>query len=105
MRRDRTDAFIEEIRTLPTFAARDATDRVWSEHLAAIEFALHEIDRRADNDPASIEIFDKLVAVITDTGEIIYEEPAPIGQKAQPATDRQPRKTAETMKGFLTTPE
>jgi hypothetical protein len=80
MRRDRTDAFIEEIRTLPTFAARDATDRVWSEHLAAIEFALHEIDRRADNDPASIEIFDKLVAVITDNGQPLRQRLLEVGK-------------------------
>jgi hypothetical protein len=60
------DAFIAEIRTGPAFAAVAAADRAWSEHLAAIEFALNEIDRRADNDPAMIEIFDKVVAIVTD---------------------------------------
>lgn len=58
------DTFIAEIQTLPTFAARAATDRVWSEHLAAIEFALNEIDRRADSDPQMIEIFDRIENVI-----------------------------------------
>jgi hypothetical protein len=60
------DDFITEIRDLPAFTAVAAADRVWSEHLAAIEFALQEIDRRADNDPAMIEAFDKIVALITD---------------------------------------
>jgi hypothetical protein len=60
------DAFIVEIRDLPEFAAVAATDGVWAKHLAAIEFALNEIDRRADNDPAMIEVFDKVVAIVTD---------------------------------------
>jgi hypothetical protein len=53
---DKIDAFIAEIRTRPAFAAVAAADRVWSEHLTAIEFALNEIDRRANEDPAMVEV-------------------------------------------------
>jgi hypothetical protein len=65
----RIDAFISEIRVLPAFAAAAEADDAWAKHLGAIEFALHEIDRRADNDPAMIEIFDKVVAIVTDNAK------------------------------------
>jgi hypothetical protein len=43
------DAFITEIRYRPRFKAAVASDPIWSAHLDAIEFALNEIDRRADS--------------------------------------------------------
>jgi hypothetical protein len=60
------DDFIDQIRDQPKFVAAAASDTVWFNHLAAIEFGLNEIDRRANDDPAMIEAFDTVVAVIAD---------------------------------------
>jgi hypothetical protein len=82
------DDFITEIRDLPAFAARAAADRVWSGHLAAIEFALNEIDRRADNDPAMIEVFDKVVAIVADDKLPLRQRLVDLNEVLIPLRDR-----------------
>jgi hypothetical protein len=58
------DAFIAEIRSQPAFVAAAASDSKFSDHLDNIERGLNFVDRQADNDPATIEIFDKIQDVI-----------------------------------------
>ena len=58
------DAFIAEIRTRSTFADAAASDPKWFEHLDNIERGLNAVDRKADGDPATIEVFDRIVIVI-----------------------------------------
>jgi hypothetical protein len=58
------DAFISEVRCRPGFVAASATDSNWIDQLAAIERLLYSIDRMADDDPAILEIFDKIQEVI-----------------------------------------
>jgi hypothetical protein len=62
---DKIEAFIAEIRNWPKFVAEVSLDGPrWTRELEAIERGLNFIDRKADDDPATIEIFDKIVAVI-----------------------------------------
>jgi hypothetical protein len=61
---DKIEIFISEIRNWPEFVAAAASDSRLPEHVDAIERGLNFIDRKADDDPATIEIFDKIVAVI-----------------------------------------
>ena len=63
---NKLDNFIAEIKSRPGFITAAAADPIWSSHLAAIEFTLNEIDRRADSDPRIIEIFDSVVAIVAD---------------------------------------
>jgi hypothetical protein len=82
------DSFVDKIKHRPKFAAAAASDPVWSEHLAAIEFALKEIDRRANDDPAMVEVFDNVVALISDNDRTLRQRlhrPSPISA-AQPPT-------------------
>jgi hypothetical protein len=58
------DAFITEVRNMPVFIKAAATDEKWFAELAAIERVLNTIDRKADDDPATIEVFDKIQDVI-----------------------------------------
>jgi hypothetical protein len=58
------DAFVEQIRKRPKFVAASATDPKWIEQLTAIERLFNAIDRKADDDPKTIEIFDNILAVI-----------------------------------------
>ena len=61
---DKIDSFISEIRNRPKFIAAAASDSNLSDHLNNIERGLFFLDRQADNDPATIEIFDKILIVI-----------------------------------------
>jgi hypothetical protein len=56
--------FIAEIRAQSAFVAAAASDSKFSDHLDNIERGLNFVDRQADNDPATIEIFDKIHDVI-----------------------------------------
>jgi hypothetical protein len=85
---DKIDAFIAEIRTRPAFAAVAAADRVWSEHLTAIEFALNEIDRRANEDPAMVEVFDKVVALISDNDRTLKQRLLDLNEVLIPLRDQ-----------------
>jgi hypothetical protein len=58
------DAFIAEIRTRPAFVAAAASDSKFSDHLDNIERGLNAVDQKADSDPETIEIFDKIQDVI-----------------------------------------
>jgi hypothetical protein len=58
------DAFLAEIRAMPKFATAAATDSKWGDHLDNIERGINAIDRQADDDPATIEIFDKMQNVV-----------------------------------------
>jgi hypothetical protein len=58
------NAFITEIQNVPTFAAAAASDPKWLAELERIERGLNAVDRQADDDPAIIEIFDKIQATI-----------------------------------------
>ena len=58
------DAFLEEVRNMPGFVAASATDPKWIAELDAIKRVLNAIDRKADDDPQTIEIFDKLLIVV-----------------------------------------
>jgi hypothetical protein len=58
------EAFLTEIRNMPGFVAASAIDPKWIAELDAIERMLNAIDRKADDDPQTIEIFDKLLIVI-----------------------------------------
>jgi hypothetical protein len=60
----KTGAFLAEIRAMPKFATAAASDSKWSEHLANIERGINAIDRRADDDPATIEILDRIHAIL-----------------------------------------
>jgi hypothetical protein len=60
----RTDAFLAEIRAMPNFATAAATDSKWGDHLDNIERGINAIDRRADDDPATIEILDRIHAIL-----------------------------------------
>jgi hypothetical protein len=82
------DAFIAEIRARPAFAAVAAADRVWSEHLAAIEFGLNEIDRRANEDPAMVEVFDKVVALISDNDRTLKQRLLDLNEVLIPLRDQ-----------------
>jgi hypothetical protein len=61
---NKIDVFLTEVRNMPKFVAASAIDPKWTEQLAAVERLLNAIDRKADDDPATIEIFDKILAVI-----------------------------------------
>jgi hypothetical protein len=58
------DAFLTEIRQLPGFVKASATDPKWNEELNRFERVFDAIDRKADDDPQTIEIFDKIQDVI-----------------------------------------
>jgi hypothetical protein len=58
------DAFVEQIRKRPKFVAASTIDPKWTEQLAAVERLLNAIDRKADDDPATLAILDKVLAVI-----------------------------------------
>src|SRR6266705_2649360 len=58
------DAFISEIRARPEFVAAAALDPKKSDDLDTIEYGLNVIDRWADDDPATVDIFDKIQNVI-----------------------------------------
>jgi hypothetical protein len=60
----KTDAFLAEIRAMPNFATAAATDSKWGDHLDNIERGINAIDRRADDDPATIEILDRIHALL-----------------------------------------
>jgi hypothetical protein len=59
----KTDAFLAEIRAMPNFVTAAATDPKWGDHLDNIERGINAIDRRADDDPATIEILDRIHAL------------------------------------------
>jgi hypothetical protein len=61
---EKIDAFVEQFRKSPKFVAASAIDPKWTEQLAAVERQLNAIDRKADDDPATLEILDKVLAVI-----------------------------------------
>jgi hypothetical protein len=65
----RTDAFLAEIRAMPNFVAAAATDSKWGKHLDNIERGINAIDRRADDDPATIDILDRIHALL-DRGDL-----------------------------------
>ena len=67
------DSFIDKIRDQPKFAAAAAADPVYDQHMASIEFCLREIDRRANDDPEMIDVFDKVVALISDENRTIKQ--------------------------------
>jgi hypothetical protein len=67
------DAFIAEIRARPGFVNAVASDPIWSCHLENIEYALNEIDRRADSDPRMLEAFDKIVAIVADSARPVKQ--------------------------------
>jgi hypothetical protein len=58
------DGFIAEIRSRPEFVTAAASDTRWSDHLDDIERGLNFLDRKADSDPAVIEVFDEILIVI-----------------------------------------
>jgi hypothetical protein len=60
----KTDAFLAEIRAMPKFVTAAATDSKWGKHLDDIERGINTIDRRADDDPATIEILDRIHAIL-----------------------------------------
>jgi hypothetical protein len=60
------DDFITELKGLPAFVAAASVDPAWSKHLDAIAFALNEIDRRADDDSRIVDVFDDVMAIITN---------------------------------------
>ncbi len=59
------DAFIAEIRHLPKFIVGAAVDPTKHDELGAIERGLSGIERLADSDPAMIDAFDELIAIIS----------------------------------------
>jgi hypothetical protein len=58
------DTFITKIRNTPEFVSASAADPNFGNHLEAIESALNLIDRKANDDPHMIEIFDRIHGVI-----------------------------------------
>jgi hypothetical protein len=61
---DRIDGFVSQIRKRPKFVAASATDPKWIKELDQLEHLLHAVDQKAGHDPKTIEIYDKIVAVI-----------------------------------------
>ena len=59
------DAFLAKIRNAPEFVSACAADPNFSNHLEAIESALNLIDRKANDDPHMIEMFDRVQTVIS----------------------------------------
>jgi hypothetical protein len=84
---DKIDAFIAEIRARPEFVAAAAVDPKKSDELDAIERGLNAIDRQADNDPATIEIFDKIQHVIGRSDLSIKQRLLGIGKLLTQARD------------------
>jgi hypothetical protein len=82
------DAFITEIRGRPRFAAAAASDPIWSAHLDAIEFALNEIDRRADSDPLMLDAFDRAVAIISDSARPVKQRLLDLSALLAPLRDQ-----------------
>jgi hypothetical protein len=81
---DQIDSFIDKIRQRPAFAAAGP---VFSKHLDAIEFALNEIDRRADEDPEMVEAFDKVIAVIANNRRTLRERLLDLNEVLVPLRD------------------
>ena len=59
------DVFLAKVRNAPEFVSASAADPNFGNHLEAIESALNLIDRKANDDPHMIEIFDKVQKVIS----------------------------------------
>jgi hypothetical protein len=58
------DAFLAEVRNMPGFVAAVAKDPERIQEIEGIECALLAVDRLANDDPAIIDIFDKIQDVI-----------------------------------------
>jgi hypothetical protein len=92
---------------MPGFVKASAADPNWIDQLAAVERLLYAIDRKADDDPATIEIFDKILAVIgrSDPG---YRYASSSGSvhvgRTRPAMKRRPKTTPLLTPGFSRPP-
>jgi hypothetical protein len=61
----RIDAFLADVRNMPTFVAGVATDpKRGREVIEGLERSLLAIDRLANDDPALVEIYDEIVATM-----------------------------------------
>jgi hypothetical protein len=58
------DAFLSEVLNMPGFVAASAANPKWIGELEGIERALLAVDRLANDDPAMIDLFDKIQDVI-----------------------------------------
>ena len=58
------NAFLAEVRNAPAFVVASANDPKWLEVFEAVERGFVTVDRLVDDDPAIIDIFDKILAVI-----------------------------------------
>ena len=72
--------FVEQIRKRPKFVAASAIDPKWTEQLAAVERLLNAIDRKADDDPATLKILDKVLAVIARSDLSLKERLLQVGE-------------------------
>jgi hypothetical protein len=81
------DAFITEVRNMPGFVKASATDPKWIAGLEAIERGLNAIDRKADDDPGMIEIFDRIQSVVDRVDLPIKQRLLEVGKLSAQARD------------------
>jgi hypothetical protein len=81
------DAFLIEVRNMPGFVAASATDPKWIEQLAGIDRGLNAVDRQADNDPAMLDVLDKIQDAIGRAGLSLKERLLEVGKLLNEARD------------------
>jgi hypothetical protein len=74
------EAFLSDLRTAPGFVAAAASDPKCLAELERVERGLSAVDRLANNDPAIVDIFDRIQAVAGNSNLSLKERLLAVGK-------------------------